>query len=943
MHRLAIAALAALGALVIPAAALGAAADPDSTFNGTGKAVTAFGTTPFHAGDTGNAATRDGSGRIYIAGTTPANNDDLAVVRLTATGAADPTFGTNGIVTTDVANGSDDRGMAVLLDPSGNVVVAGSTGTGDSETNGFLVARYTSAGVLDAGFGGGDGIVTTDFGGADDEAFGVAQLASGNYVVAGFTDTDPSTDTNSYDFAVASYSSTGALDPTFDGDGKLATDFGSTDDQGFAVLATGSTFVVVGRTDPAGDDAGDFAIARYTGSSGALDSSFDSDGKETLSFSGGPGNGDFGDALAVDSSSRLIVAGSAGPGNGDFAVARLSGTDGTPDITFDTDGKQLVSSPASGSTPNSQDQAYAVAVQPDGKIVLAGIEYSNPHWMLARLSDVGAPDAGFGTNGIVLTDFGPTSSSTTLGTAVFADASHIVAAGTGDDNFAAARYATADGALDTTFGPNSTGKAEVDVVSPIPSSETATGVALQPDGKTVVVGPTDAGPILQSKGDREFGVARYNADGSLDQGFGVGGTDGNGLLTTNFGTNSDGTGTADSPAGVALQSDGKIVVAGQTDPPGSDQGDFAVARYLPDGTPDPSFGGGDGLVTTDFAGPNGDSGSAVAIEGTPGSLGFRIVVAGTKNLTGQSRAFAVVAYTEDGSPDPGFGTGGLQTTTAMGPYPATGVAIQPDGKVLVSGTAGDFFPFPVDFALVRYDADGTLDDGGDGPAGAGFGGGDGIVTTDFAGGYDEARAVAVQDLGAGEVRIVVVGRASPDASSTLDAGIAAYTTDGSLDPTFAAGGADGDGKLTFDLASNFDALRAVALQPDGKIVASGTVGSPGFGVVRVAQAGSLDPSFGGDGVVSTSFGAPAGQYTAAGLALLPDGRIVAAGGSLFPQNGSDFFVARYGDGPAVSPPVSQPAPPVTPATPIGKKKKCKKKKRHRAASVSKKKCKKKRK
>jgi uncharacterized delta-60 repeat protein len=936
--RLALMAVAAFCALLIPATALGAAGDPDTSFNGTGKAISGFGTTPFHAADSGNAAARDGSGRIYIAGTTPANNDDLAVVRLTAAGAADPTFGTNGIVTTDVASGSDDRGTAVLIDTNGKVIVAGTTGTGDSDANDFVVARFTSAGVLDSGFGGGDGIVTTDFGGAEDEASGVAQLGSGNYVVAGFTDTDPSTDTSSYDFAVASYSSTGALDSAFDSDGKLTTDFGSSDDEAFAVLATGSTFVVLGTTDPAGTDAGDFAIARYTGSTGAPDNSFDTDGKETLSFSGGPGNGDFGDALALDGSGRLIVAGSAGPGNGDFAVARLSGTDGSPDNTFDTDGKQLVSSPASGSTVNSQDQAYAVAVQPDGKIVLAGVEYSNPHWMLARLSDAGAPDSTFGTNGIVLTDFAPTPSFTTLGVAVFADASQIVAAGTGDDNFAAARYATADGALDTTFGPNSTGKTEVDIVSPTPSSETATGVAVQPDGKTVVVGPTDAGPILQSKGDEEFGVARYNADGSLDPGFGIGGTDGNGLLTTNFGTNSDGSGTNDSPAGVALQSDGKIVVAGSTDPPGADKGDFAVARYLPDGAPDPAFGGGDGLVTTDFGGPNGDSGSAIAVEGAAGTAGFRIVVAGTKNLAGQNKAFAVAAYTENGTPDAGFGTNGLQTTT-MGVYPATGVAIQPDGKVLVSGTAGDFFPFPVDFALVRYNADGTLDDGGDGPAGTGFGGGDGIATTDFAGGYDEAHAVAVEDLGAGEVRIVVVGRASPDTSSTLDAGIAAYTTDGSLDSTF---GPDGDGKLTFDLGSNFDALRAVAFQPDGKIVASGTVESPGFGVVRVASDGSLDSSFGGDGLVSTSFGAPAGQYTAAGLALRPDGRIVAAGGPLFAQNGSDFFVARYGapDVPTVVQP-SQPPAATPPATP--RKKKCKKKKKHRAASVAKKKCKKKRK
>src|SRR4051794_758653 len=758
--------------LALPAGALAAAGDPDTSFNGTGKVATGFGTPPFHAADSGNAAARDGSGRIYIAGTTPANNDDLAVVRLTAAGLLDTSFGGgDGIVTTDVASGSDDLGTSVLIDTSGNVVVAGSTRTGDLESNDYLVARYTSAGVLDAGFGGGDGIVVTDFGGGDDEGSGVAQLSNGNYVVAGFTDTDPSTDTSSYDFAVASYTPTGALDATFDGDGKLTTDFGSIDDQAFAVLATGSTFVVLGRTDPTGTDAGDFAVARYTSSSGAPDNSFDTDGKQTVSVSGGPGNGDFGDALAVDGSGRLILAGSAGPGNGDFAVARLSGTDGSPDATFDTDGKQTISSPSSGTTLGSQEQALAVAVQPDGKVLLAGIEYSNPHWMFARLSDTGVPDAGFGTGGILLTPFGPTSSSTTQADAVFVDASNIVATGTADDNFAAARYATADGALDTTFGPNTTGEVEVDVVSPVPSSETATDMAIQPDGKTVVVGPTDAGQTVQTKGDEEFGVARYNADGTLDQGFGVGGPEGDGLVATNFDDNIDGTGTDDTPTGVALQSDGKIVVAGRTDPAGADQGDFAVARYNADGTPDTDFGG-DGLVTTDFGGANGDSASGVAIEGTPGSPDFRIVAAGTKTVSFSNQIVAVAAYGDDGTPDSTFSGDGMQTTDLTSVYPTAGVALQPDGKVVVAATQGDFFPpGPVDFALVRYDTTGSPD--------GTFGGGDGIVKTDFAGGYDQAGAVAVQDLGSGQVRIAVGGRASPDASTTDEGGVAVFTTDGS--------------------------------------------------------------------------------------------------------------------------------------------------------------------
>jgi uncharacterized delta-60 repeat protein len=938
-HRCWVWVLTLFAALALPAVALGAAGDPDTSFNGTGTVTTGFGTTPFHAADSGNAAARDGSSRIYIAGTTPANNGDLALVRLTAAGAVDTTFGDNGTVTTDLSgSGSEDQGAAVSVDSSGNVVVAGTTDdVGTSDDKNFAVVRYTSAGALDSSFGGGDGIVITDLsGGGADTASAVALPASGDIVVAGTTDSNPDPDITSTDVALVAYTSTGALDTNFDGDGgsgngKVTTDFGSDNDFAQAMLVTsGPKILVAGGTDPTGDDRGDFALARYDAATGVLDNTFGTGGKRTVSFSsnpGGSGNGDSASALTTDSSGRILVAGFAGPGNGDFAVARLDATSGTPDNTFDSDGKQTVSSPSSPPTVNSQDLCFAVAVQADNKIVLAGTEFSSPHWMLARMSDTGVPDAGFGTGGISLTDFGPTSSSTTGASAVFVDAADIVAAGTADDNLAAARYTIADGALDPTFGTGSSGKVEIDVVSPTPSSEAARGVAVQPDGKIVVVGSTDAGPTSQFRGDADFGVSRYLPGGGLDPSFGGG----SGRVTTNFADGVTSTGSNDTPSAVAIQPDGKILVAGTTDPPGTDTGDFALARYLPDGTPDPGFGTG-GLVTTDIGGVNGDSASGVATTGAPGSAGFRIVVAGTESLAGQNTAVAVAAYQEDGTPDPTF-NGGQQTTNLTSVYPTAGVAIQPDGKVLVAATQGGFFPpGPTDFALVRYTTAGALD-----PA---FGGGTGQVITDFAGGFDQASSIAVRDLGSGQVRIVVGGRASPDTGFTGDDGIAVYTTDGSLDPSFAPGGPDGDGKLTFDTAAanNLDAIRGLAFQGDGKLVGAGAVGTGDFGVMRVTSAGALDPSFGGDGLVSTTYPDPAFlQYAAWGVAVQPDGKIVAAGGAFNPSSGSDFLVARYAADsqpgpPAGTPPVAQPVPTKT------TKKKCKKKK-HRAAAA--KKCKKK--
>jgi uncharacterized delta-60 repeat protein len=914
---------------VAPGSAFGASAGaPDTTFNGTGVVTTGFGTTPFHAADSGNAAARDGTGGIYVAGTTPANNNDIAVVRLTAAGVLDTSFGNNGIVTTDIG-GADDRGTGVAIDGSGNVLVAGTTGdqsTGDD----FALVRYTSAGVPDSTFGGGDGVVTTDFGAnTEDVAAGIA-LVGGSPIVAGYTDTNSDPETNSYDFAVAKYTSAGVLDSSFDGDGRVTTDFGSDQDQGFTVLGTGSTFVVAGRTDPSGADVDDFALARYTASTGALDGTFGSGGKQTVDFSGtATGNGDFAAALAIDSSNKIVVAGSTG--SSDCGVARLSGTDGTPDNTFDSDGKQTVSTPASGSTLGSADQCYAVAVEADNSIVLGGLEFTNGNdkWVLSHLSSAGVlQTVGFGTSGFVITDFNSTPGDGDRLTGLFVDdtSSKIIATGTGNSNFAAARYSETDGSVDTSFGTNNTGEVEVDIVSAIPSASTARGVAVQPDGKIVVVGPTNAGPTLQTKGDQEFGLARYNANGSLDQGFGVGGPEGNGRVVTNFDTNPDETGTNDSPAAVALQPDGKILVVGMTDPPGADKGDSAIARYMPDGSLDSSFGGGDGLVTTDFGGANGDSADAIALHGTPGDSDFRIAVAGSTRGTGQLSDIAVAVYNEDGTPDDNFDTDGRVTTLITGVASAHDVAILPDGSVLAGGEAG--LSTGADFALVRYTPTGIPD--------AGFGGGDGIVTTDFgSNGHDRADAVAVRELGAGQEQIILAGRATT--ASGLDGALAAYTTDGSPDTSFS-----GDGLLSLNLNSDFKALFDVAFQPDGKIVAAGGVDPATYGVVRVKPTGALDTSFGGDGLASTSFPNPFSlQYSAQGVAIEPNGNLVTAGGALNPISGSNFFVTRYLGKSTPAPPVTTPpptTPPATtpPATPT--KKKCKKKK-HRAATS--KKCKKK--
>jgi uncharacterized delta-60 repeat protein len=400
----------------------------------------------------------------------------------------------------------------------------------------------------------------------------------------------------------------------------------------------------------------------------------------------------------------------------------------------------------------------------------------------------------------------------------------------------------AAGDLDPTFGLG--GKVTTDFFGNV---DFANAVAVQPDGKIVAAGQASF------PGQSVYGLARYNSDGSLDSTFGSGG-----LVTTAFGQFS----AADA---VVLQPDGKIVAAGS-----ASSGGFGLARYNSDGSLDSTFGVG-GRVTTDFFG-GGDAANAVVLQ--PDG---KIIAAGAA-FTGQT-VYGLARYNSDGSLDPTFGSGGL-VTTAFGQFDiATAVVLQPDGKIVAAGRGGP------DFTLARYNSDGSLD--------STFGVG-GRVTTDFFGNEDGAWAMALQPDG----KIVAAGFATRSGED-IDFALARYNSDGSLDPTFGLGG-----KVTTDFFGFADPALAVVLQPDGKIVAAGQAAHfpqfpppppPGnvFGLARYNSDGSLDPTFGSGGLVTTAFSGFNDHANA--MALQPDGKIVAAGYTeghpLLPT--PDFALARY--------------------------------------------------
>ena len=419
----------------------------------------------------------------------------------------------------------------------------------------------------------------------------------------------------------------------------------------------------------------------------------------------------------------------------------------------------------------------------------------------------------------------------------------------------ASAYSFADGSLDTTFGTGGIVTSNIAIGS---SADYARSIAVQPNGKIVIVGESDQGS------SRDFAVLRYNTNGTLDTTFSE-----DGKVTTDIGNE-----TEDIAESVAVQSDGKIVVVGRS------FGEFVVVRYNSDGSLDNTFGG-DGIVTT-ILGVSANAKSVVIHNG-------KIIVAGDSSQIG-SRDFSVARYLEDGSLDTTFGTGGIVTTDIGNntPESAFSVAVQSDGRIIVVGETNQV-DFVWDFAVVRYNTDGSLD--------TSFSG-DGKVVTATSISNEAALSVVVQP----DNKIIVAGE-SHQVDST-DFAVVRYNTDGSLDDTFG-----GDGIVTTEFSDYTNAYASsVTLQSDRKIIVAGGVSIGDdlhFAVVRYNTNGTLDTTFGVDGKVTTDINNSAEDY-ARSVAVQSDGKIIVAGDSS--QVGSrDFTVVRYNSTSSAS--VPTPAPP----------------------------------
>jgi uncharacterized delta-60 repeat protein len=669
-----------------------------------------------------------------------------------------------------------------------------------------------------------DLVVRTGFGGANDTGNAVVLQTDGKIVMAGAAGDH---------FAVVRYNNDGSLDTSFGGTGKVITHFGARKSAATAVRIQNDGKIVVAGYSSNGFDTA-FAVARYN-PDGSLDATFDGDGRVTTQVRG---ISDRAFALAIQGDGKIVVGGEAATfaGDYDFALVRYN-PDGSLDSTFDGDGR-VVSVIGSG-----EDTINAITLYLD-KIIVAGVAQvgTNNAFAVAsyKMAD-GSPDTSFNTSGMVFPAIGDQDGAFAVaiqfGNGSIAQPDKVVVAGhahVGSSTvFAVVRFLL-DGSLDTTFDGD--GKA----TAAITGADFGRGLILQGGGlvprKIVVGGYSFEGSV------GKFSAVRFNSDGSLDTGF-----DTDGKWIAALGNKND------VARGIVLQGDGKYVLAGSSSNGVND--DFGLVRFDSTGMLDPNFDA-DGKRTDDVGNIVGP-GQSVVIQPDK-----KIIVAGAGNAQ-----LLLARYNPDGSLDSSFGTGG-RSSIPLGATSDSGrsAVFQPDGKIVVTGYL--FTNSAVKAEVIRCLPNGALDPSFDG---------DGRVTL-AVGQSAIGTAVAVQPDG----KIVLAGYTETPSPSAF---VARFDAAGVPDPAF-----DGDGLVLPPLGNGAQA-RAIALQADGKIVVAG-IASQDFFVLRYNNDGSPDNSFDDDGVATVSLSTGYDQANA--VAIQPDGRIVAAGTSLDTANNQyRFAIARF--------------------------------------------------
>lgn len=816
--------------------------------------------------DSAYAVAAQPDGKVVVVGVSSitSTGQDFFVIRLNSNGTLDTTFNNSGRLTFNFNNNSTgaDIARAVAIQSDGKIVVAGESAISGAGSD-IVVARLNSDGTFDLSFDGDGKVITNLTGNRNEYGRAVVLQSDGKIVVSGYSNRITTGD----DFVVVRYNPNGSLDTTFNASGIVTTDIlVNREDRGASVtLQPDGKIVVAGYTnDPSFGN--NFAIVRYN-TDGALDAGFNGTGKVTADLN--LNSSDFGNSVTLQTDGKIIIAGES---SSDFGIARFS-SNGVLDTTFGGDG--IVTT---NFGTNSSDTVRGVVVQSNGKITVAG--KSRTELAFAQYNTDGTLDTTFDGNGLLVQNAGNNQLSAFGGYwgMVLQTDGKIVAVGDGWRDFSrndlTVSRINGNGTFDFAFGGGD-GITSTDINK---ANDEVANIAIQPDGKIVAVGRAQ-----NSKGGYDFAVTRYNPNGTLDTSFG-----GNGIVITDILGHPDEGGQA-----IAIQPDGKIVIAGQTDNASDGAlSDGALIRYNSNGTLDTMFGAGGIVITPGNLVANG----LVWLYPLDITLqpDRKIVVAGQADYVSISADGYVARYNSNGSLDGSFITN-VPNHTPNGSVvvnygnsnvynSVNTVKLQPDGKIVVIGytnVTSNGGP-ATDMALARLNTNGSLDTSFDS---------DGKVVTDFGNNTaDFGNDVEIQSDG----KIIAVGQTN---INSIDMAVARYNANGSLDTSFGGG----DGKLNLDFNTWADVASGVAVQPDGKIILGGYADLErnfgGFALVRLTPGGTFDTSFGnGTGRLITNLGEGVNTglaYAINDMVLQSDGKIILAGRCSFNSTGRDFTLVRY--------------------------------------------------
>lgn len=796
--------LAALGLAGTAAAAL----EPDPGFGDDGLAThTALGPT-----DEGVFALRvDDQDRIVSA---YIGISGRGVSRHLADGTLDASFGEAG----RVVLGFVPRDLVVQAD--GRIVVVGGD-TGPLLEQDWRLVRLLPDGGPDTSFGTQGGIAL-DWFGSGDEAISVALAGDGSLVVGGRA-LDPAAGTA---FAVAIFDTQGVLQ-SWRADKLFA---GTADICNQVLVQPDGMIVCAGLARNFGGAL--MAVVRYEADLD-VDTGFGTNGLATVSYPEGPAEAE---AAVLLPGGEIVLGGFVNDAN-DYALAlaRLTSS-GVPDTDFSGDGRTMLHLAGS-------DTEHVRDLHLDGTRVLAAVHDDDAgDFIVAAFTEAGAPDAAFGTSGTASVDFNG------LTEVSFAITGHQGGVLVGGRALAIQRSAQNDlglvrltgiGDLDAAFSGD--GRRQDGLSGPVTSW--TTDAVLRDDGSLVTAGYS--GPTLNS---RDFLLTAFNADGSIDAGFGQ-----QGSATADFDNGRD------EARAVARLADGRLLVAGVAQPEGGTD-DFAVARFLASGALDTSFGN-QGWTVVDL---DGSTDTARDLVVQPDG---RILLAGEGMFpsNGFTRDFVVVRLNADGSLDGGFGSSGVARLSVGNFDEGAALDLMADGRIVVGGSSDG------DYVVVSFTADGSAD--------TSFGTG-GVVTFDFVGESDFMRDLIVLDDWQGEgERILATGMARNGGSSPSDEDFAAvmFDADGSLESGFGNGG-----QVMRDISGGQDQAASIVALGTNLVLAGRSGSPPDFGTLALTLDGQEDAAFFDDGASRTADFFDSSDEVLSALA--DDGALVLAGLAFDPQD-----------------------------------------------------------